>query len=79
MAAQREDEIMAFTDTQKKSLKAKLNHRHVKSRQSNGTTLNYVEGWHAIAEANRIFVTAHPIPFRLARADTSWRWHCGWN
>ena len=46
---------MAFTDTQKKSLKAKLNHRHVKSRQSNGTTLNYVEGWHAIAEANRIF------------------------
>jgi DNA recombination protein Rad52 len=46
---------MAFTDTQQKALKAKLNHRHVKTRDGNGVSLAYVEGWHAIAEANRIF------------------------
>ena len=46
---------MAFTDTQRKALKAKLNHRHVKSREQDGVPLSYVEGWHVIAEANRIF------------------------
>ena len=46
---------MAFTDTQNKALKAKLSHRHVKTRASNGANLAYVEGWHAITEANRIF------------------------
>ena len=46
---------MAFTDTQTKALKAKLNHRYVKAREQNGAALAYVEGWHVIAEANRIF------------------------
>lgn len=46
---------MAFADTQTKALKAKLLRRHVKTRESNGSTLSYVEGWHAVAEANRIF------------------------
>ena len=46
---------MALTVIQTKSLKAKLKRRHVKSRQSYGTSVSYVEGWHAIAEANRIF------------------------
>ncbi|MEO1308574.1 MAG: Rad52/Rad22 family DNA repair protein [Pseudomonadota bacterium] len=46
---------MALTDTQTKSLKAKLNHRFVKTRENQGSTLSYIEGWHAIAEANRIF------------------------
>ena len=46
---------MAFTDTQARQLKAKLNSRHVKTREADGTTLHYIEGWHAIAEANRIF------------------------
>ena len=46
---------MAFTDTQARQLKAKLNSRHVKTRKADGTTLHYIEGWHAIAEANRIF------------------------
>ena len=46
---------MAFTDAQTKALKAKLSHSHVKTREQDGTTLSYVEGWHAIAEANRIF------------------------
>src|SRR5688572_29243066 len=38
-----------------KALKAKLRHRWVKTRESQGSTVPYVEGWHAIAEANRIF------------------------
>jgi len=46
---------MPFTDTQIKDLKAKLSAKHVKTREEAGRTLSYVEGWHAIAEANRIF------------------------
>ncbi len=46
---------MAFTDMQLVALEAKLKARHVKVREKNGKTLSYVEGWHAIAEANRIF------------------------
>jgi hypothetical protein len=46
---------MAFTDTQTRQLKAKLDAKHVKTRSGNGGTLHYVEGWHLIAEANRIF------------------------
>jgi Rad52/22 family double-strand break repair protein len=46
---------MAFSDTQARQLKAKLDGQHVKARKENGATLHYIEGWHAIAEANRIF------------------------
>jgi DNA recombination protein Rad52 len=46
---------MAFTDQQSRQLKAKLDSQHVKTRKANGATLHYIEGWHAIAEANRIF------------------------
>ena len=46
---------MAFTDAQVRQLKAKLDPRYVKTRNANGANLSYVEGWHAIAEANRIF------------------------
>jgi Rad52/22 family double-strand break repair protein len=46
---------MAFTEAQVKSLEAKLDSKHVKTRQVQDTVLNYVEGWHVIAEANRIF------------------------
>ena len=46
---------MAFTDSQVRQLKAKLDPRYVKTRSANGANLSYVEGWHAIAEANRIF------------------------
>ena len=46
---------MPFTDTQTKALVAKLSAKHVKTRQHGGVTLSYIEGWHAIAEANRIF------------------------
>ena len=46
---------MALTDTQVRQLRAKLEAKHVKTRKANGTDLHYVEGWHVIAEANRIF------------------------
>jgi recombination DNA repair RAD52 pathway protein len=46
---------MAFSDTQARQLRAKLDGQHVKARKENGATLHYIEGWHAIAEANRIF------------------------
>ncbi len=46
---------MALSDKQAKALKAKLRHQHVKTRESHGATVSYVEGWHVIAEANRIF------------------------
>ena len=46
---------MAFTEQQCQALKAKLRYRHVKTKASQGATIAYVEGWHVIAEANRIF------------------------
>lgn len=46
---------MPLTEKQRRALKAKLSYRHVKSRINQGTTISYVEGWHAVAEANRIF------------------------
>ena len=46
---------MALSDTQVRQLRAKLEQRHVKTRKANGADLHYVEGWHVIAEANRIF------------------------
>jgi hypothetical protein len=46
---------MALTDTQVRQLKSKLDAKHVRTRKANGADLHYVEGWHVIAEANRIF------------------------
>ena len=46
---------MAFSEAQVKSLEAKLDSKHVRTRRAQDTTLAYVEGWHVIAEANRIF------------------------
>jgi DNA recombination protein Rad52 len=47
--------MMPFTNEQVAALSAKLNGTHVKSRSQAGRQLSYIEGWHAIAEANRIF------------------------
>lgn len=44
-----------FTPAQQQALAAPLNRAHVRSRSQSGQTLSYIEGWHAIAEANRIF------------------------
>jgi DNA recombination protein Rad52 len=46
---------MAFTHAQSQELSAKLRYKHVKKRRTPHGELSYIEGWHAIAEANRIF------------------------
>jgi DNA recombination protein Rad52 len=46
---------MTFSEKQIAELSAPLHAGHVKSRQQAGRKLSYIEGWHAIAEANRIF------------------------
>lgn len=46
---------MTFNAEQKTALAAPLNSAHVASRTQAGRSLSYIEGWHAIAEANRIF------------------------
>ena len=46
---------MSFVPTQVRKLKAKLKPHHVKSREADGLSLHYLEGWHVMAEANRIF------------------------
>jgi DNA recombination protein Rad52 len=46
---------MALEAQQIRKLKAPLRSRHIRTREVDGRTLSYVEGWHVIAEANRIF------------------------
>lgn len=46
---------MTFTPDQIAALDAPLSKAAVKERTQAGRTLSYVEGWHVIAEANRIF------------------------
>ena len=44
-----------LTDAQKKMLNDKLDASHVKPPSANGPKGDYLEGWHVISEANRIF------------------------
>lgn len=46
---------MSFTEEQTAALSAKLESTAVKSRKQGNSQVQYIEGWHAIAEANRIF------------------------
>jgi len=46
---------MPFSEAQVRLLSTKLNEKVVRTRQLGGKTLSYIEGWHVIAEANRIF------------------------
>ena len=46
---------MGFTDKQIRALHRRVTQRHIRSRVSDGKEFTYVEGWFAIAEANRIF------------------------
>ncbi|WP_258570791.1 Rad52/Rad22 family DNA repair protein [Flavimaribacter sediminis] len=46
---------MAFDQKQVRQLRSKLKQANVRSRCENGMTLHYLEGWHVISEANRIF------------------------
>ena len=46
---------MGFSGKQLRALRRDLNAKSIRTRQANGRELCYIEGWHAIAEANRIF------------------------
>ena len=46
---------MGFSAKQVSALQRKPEGRHVRTREVNGRELSYIEGWHAISEANRIF------------------------
>jgi DNA recombination protein Rad52 len=46
---------MGFSAKQLKALRRNLDHRCVRTREANGRTLSYIEGWYAVSEANRIF------------------------
>lgn len=46
---------MSFTPDTIKALEAPLDRGHVATREQAGRSLSYIEAWHAIAEANRIF------------------------
>lgn len=46
---------MPLSNEQVQALSAKLDPAHIKDRQQSGRFFSYIEGWHAIAEANRIF------------------------
>lgn len=46
---------MSFTQNQVRKLRAKLRPQHIKTREADGLTLSYLEGWHVVSEANRIF------------------------
>ena len=46
---------MGFSARQLIALRRNLDHRHVRTRESNGRELSYLEGWYTISEANRIF------------------------
>jgi DNA recombination protein Rad52 len=46
---------VSFSTETKAALASKLPASAVKARQQGGRSVSYIEGWHAIAEANRIF------------------------
>jgi len=46
---------MSFTNAQIAQLDGNLDTKHVRERKQGTFRLSYIEGWHAIAEANRIF------------------------
>ena len=46
---------MGFSDSQVGALRRAVSVRHIRTRVADGRTLSYVEGWFAIAQANRIF------------------------
>jgi DNA recombination protein Rad52 len=46
---------MPFREEQVKLLSGRLDEKFVRTREQAGKSLSYIEGWHVIAEANRIF------------------------
>src|SRR5205823_3914974 len=50
-----ESEMTDFSQKQARALRRKLDRSHVQSREVEGRSIDYIEGWFAIAEANAIF------------------------
>ncbi len=46
---------MGFSAKQTQALRRNLDHRYVRTREAHGREISYIEGWYAIAQANRIF------------------------
>jgi len=46
---------MPLAPQQIRKLRARLKSQHIRTREADGRTIAYLEGWHVIAEANRIF------------------------
>ena len=46
---------MAFTEAQIRKLRRRPNRKDIRTREHEGREFSYLEGWHAISEANRIF------------------------
>jgi Rad52/22 family double-strand break repair protein len=46
---------MGFSSKQVAALRRNVDQRHIRTRQSNGRELSYLEGWYVISQANRIF------------------------
>ncbi len=46
---------MTFSETQIRKLRRRPSRKFVKTRENEGREFQYLEGWHAISEANRIF------------------------
>jgi hypothetical protein len=46
---------MAFSPKQLQALRRPLDARFIRTRETNGRELSYIEGWYAVTEANRIF------------------------
>jgi len=71
--------MSGFTEEQVRELRRKLDRRCVQTREADGRTLDYIEGWFAVAEANAIFgfdgwdrVTTHfERVFERNRLDTT--------
>ena len=45
---------MSFSTIQLRKLQRDVKTTDIRTREVNGRELSYIEGWHAIAEANRI-------------------------
>jgi len=46
---------MVFSEKQVQLLRRDIHNRNIRTRESNGRELCFIEGWYAISEANRIF------------------------
>jgi recombination DNA repair RAD52 pathway protein len=58
---------MAFSDSQLRRLRAPVQRKNIKEREIDGKTLHYLEGWHVVSEANRLFGLGGRYPLLTRR------------